>query len=128
MKLINFLPPAVRAVLLAAAIATVAGCATTAPAIDTSGDKQGALLFNSCARPVYPVAARQEKREGTVAFDFLVDAQGTMTGSRIAKSSGSADLDEAAHSAIKLCKFSPAIEQGKPVPATVKVQYVWTLK
>jgi hypothetical protein len=37
-------------------------------------------------------------------------------------------MDEAARSALALCSFQPALEDGKPVSRVAHVQYVWTLK
>jgi TonB family protein len=58
----------------------------------------------------------------------MVDEQGRVADSSIAKSSGYATMDEAARSALALCSFHPALEDGKAVAQIAHVQYVWTLK
>jgi TonB family protein len=84
--------------------------------------------FKSCAKPVYPAEALKTRREGVVTLAFLVGADGSMVESKVEKSSGHADLDEAAHAALALCKFKPASQDGLPVREWTQVQYVWTLK
>jgi TonB family protein len=90
---------------------------------------EGALVdFNSCAKPHYPQADLQARHEGTVSLAFLVKADGTVGESKVASSSGSATLDEAARSAIGKCRFKPATKDGNAVQEWTKVQYVWSLK
>ena len=91
-------------------------------------DKQAVVNFASCAKPVYPAEALAANRTGTVTLKFLIGTDGAVVDTGVAKSSGHADLDEAARTAIKLCKFSPAIKKGKPVQEWLHMQYVWTLQ
>ncbi|MNS72213.1 Regulatory protein BlaR1 [compost metagenome] len=84
--------------------------------------------FGVCGKPAWPAASRQAKEEGTVNMSFDVDAAGKVTNSSVVKSSGHPALDEAARSGIAKCTFKPALAGGKPVGASVKVQYVWSLK
>ena len=83
--------------------------------------------FGVCGKPVWPASSRQAKEEGTVNMSFDVDAAGKVTGSSVVKSSGHPALDEAARTGIAKCTFKPALAGGKPVGASVKVQYVWSL-
>lgn len=89
----------------------------------------GALAdFSSCARPNYPPADINAGHQGTVTLAFLVDQTGTVSDSRVERSSGFASMDEAARGALRKCRFHPALQQGRPVTEWTKVQYVWTLE
>ncbi|SHG68713.1 M56 family metallopeptidase [Massilia sp. CF038] len=84
--------------------------------------------FSSCAKPRYPVSAIAENRTGTVTLGFEIGPDGRVAESRVAASSGHADLDAAARSAIALCKFVPAVRAGQPVRSVMKMEYVWVLE
>lgn len=114
-----------RAVLLAACLLGIAGCATAA---DTKRDERALLDFDSCAKPEYPHADVQAGHQGTVTLNFLVDQDGKVGDSKVVKSSGFSTMDEAARTALVKCRFHPATKNGKPVKDWTKVQYVWTLK
>lgn len=72
--------------------------------------------------PVYPLAARQEKRQGEVMLLYRVTAEGHVMDAKIAKSSGHFDLDQAALRAISNYKFNPGQESWArhPVAFTLK--------
>ncbi|MFP5393204.1 MAG: energy transducer TonB [Gammaproteobacteria bacterium] len=82
---------------------------------------------NSCVKPDYPARAARLGETGTVTLALLVDATGSVTSSRIDRSSGSRDLDRAAQAALSMCKFKPAMEGGVPQSGWAQIQYVWTL-
>lgn len=84
--------------------------------------------LNSCAKPAWPDGAIARNETGTVTLNFEVGADHRLKNSRVVKSSGFADLDEAARSAVAKCKFKAATQAGKPVASQLKVQYVWTLE
>lgn len=84
--------------------------------------------FGSCAKPQYPQADIDAGHQGTVTLSFLVDPRGTVTDSKVLRSSGFASMDEAAHGALRRCRFHPALHQGRPVTEWTSVQYVWTLE
>jgi len=90
-------------------------------------ERRPIIDFGVCGKPVYPAASLQAKEEGTVNMSFDVNASGKVLGSSVVKSSGHPALDEAARSGIAKCTFKPALAGGKPVSASVKVQYVWSL-
>ena len=106
--------------------AIIAALAFSAPA--QAADTRPVADFNTCAKPHYPKESLLAKHVGTVTLGFLVDDTGSVVDAKIGKSSGHVLLDEAARDAIKLCKFRPAMADGKPVQEWAKVQYVWTLK
>ena len=102
------------------------GCATAPANVGTHTD--AVADFKSCAKPHYPAEAVKAGREGTVTLAFEIGVDGKVVESKVRKSSGYADLDEAARTGIALCTFKPASENGKLVQAWVPIQYVWTLK
>lgn len=81
----------------------------------------------ACETPAYPSAALRAQETGVVLLAFLIDANGTAIESRIERSSGSRRLDNAARSALALCKFKPATTDGKPERAWAKIEYEWKL-
>jgi TonB family protein len=83
--------------------------------------------FNSCTKPQYPHDDFAAGHKGTVTLAFLVGADGTVSDSKVVKSSGFMPLDEAARTAILKCHFSPALAGAKPVAHWTRVQYVWSL-
>jgi TonB family protein len=109
--------------------ALIAACATKPTAQDPIPSHQEArAIFSSCDKPVYPAAAVTNKREGTVTLGFEVSADGKPVASKVQKSSGHSDLDEAARASLMLCTFYPATRDGKPVQEWMHIQYVWSLK
>lgn len=85
-------------------------------------------IAGNCARPDYPARALREGAEGTVTLSLLIGARGTVTDAKIARSSGSRELDRAAVSALSLCTFKPATNNGVPEQAWGQIAYVWTLE
>lgn len=99
----------------------------------TAADKAAASTkaradFSSCAKPEWPQGAIAAERTGTVTLSFLVGVDGKVRQSKVRKSSGHPDLDEAARGGIEKCSFKPATRAGKPVQASTMMQYVWTLE
>jgi D-alanyl-D-alanine endopeptidase (penicillin-binding protein 7) len=110
------------------AAACIAGCAQM-----PSAEKAPAPIippvanFASCAKPHYPTESLRSEHTGTVTLNFKISADGKVEDSNIMKSSGHRLLDEAAREGISKCQFRPATQGGKPVPAWMHMQYVWTL-
>jgi D-alanyl-D-alanine endopeptidase (penicillin-binding protein 7) len=116
-------------------LAVVCAASAHAPAVQSEatqsarGATRPAILnFKTCRKPHYPKADLAAGHQGTVTIAFMVDEQGRIADSSIAKTSGYASMDEAARGALALCSFQPALEDGKPVRQLTKVQYVWTLQ
>ena len=59
---------------------------------------------------------------------FLIAADGKVKSSKVEASSGHADLDQAARTAIEKCSFIAATKAGKPVESWLKMMYDWNLK
>ena len=109
------------------ALATRGDTATASTAAPSDVTRRAMLDFATCRKPRYPQADIAAGHEGEVTMDFLVDATGTVTASKILQSSGYASLDEAARGVLHQCHFRPALRHGQPVSAWAPVKYVWTL-
>jgi len=104
-------------------------CVAAAPvATAAESNSKARLDFDSCAKPQYPHEDLKANHQGTVALGFLVDETGHVKESKVAESSGFATLDEAARTALAMCTFYPAQENGKPVAQWTNVKYVWTTR
>jgi bla regulator protein blaR1 len=97
---------------------------STAPA--NAGTTRAVVNFAACERPRYPAADLEAGHEGAVTLSFLVGTDGNVAQSRVLRSSGYRELDEAARTAIEKCQFKPATAQGVPVETWVPVQYLWS--
>lgn len=102
--------------------------APPAPPSANTGAIRTAVLADGCATPEYPAGAARRGEEGTVTLALLIGADGHVNGSRIAHSSGSRELDKAAVSALSMCKFKPAMNNGVPESGWGQIAYVWTLQ
>jgi D-alanyl-D-alanine endopeptidase (penicillin-binding protein 7) len=101
---------------------------SAAPIVATADVTRPAVAdFSTCEKPHYPAADIAAGHEGTVTVAFQVDTTGTVVASKILRSSGYASMDEAAHDALRRCRFAPALSHGRPVSSWQPVQYVWTL-
>jgi len=96
----------------------------------TAGTMRSAVLADAkaCVTPNYPAAAARNGETGTVTLALLVGTDGRVTSSRIQKSSGSRELDRAAVSALSLCQFKPAMNNGVPEAGWAQIAYVWSLE
>lgn len=105
-----------------------ATASASTPTHAKSARQQAIVDFSSCRNPEYPKADLAASHQGTVTLGFMLDERGEVLDAFVRKSSGYAGLDEAARSALALCSFRPARENGVPVRTMVPVQYVWTLE
>ncbi|SDG72896.1 MULTISPECIES: M56 family metallopeptidase [unclassified Duganella] len=120
-----------KAALAMLAVATVClSIYAQATAADkrTTVTRAAVIDFNTCTKPAWPQGAIAANRTGRVQLAFQVGEDGRVNNSRIERTSGHADLDEAARSGIGKCQFKPATKAGKPFATWQKVQYVWTLE
>ena len=76
-------------------------------------------------RPAYTADWAQTEREGTVRVGFTISSSGGVSAIKVDESSGSKRLDDAAVSAIRYWKFSPARWNGTPTEnkATVAMTF-----
>ncbi|KQN75924.1 peptidase M56 [Duganella sp. Leaf61] len=114
---------------LALACVAIYAEATAAEATTAKGKTAKAVVnFDKCALPEWPAAAVAQQRTGKVVLGFLIAADGKVKSSKVEQSSGHADLDQAARTAIEKCSFIPATTAGKPVASWLKMMYDWNLK
>jgi TonB family protein len=99
-----------------------------APAITDSVDID--ILPHMIHRGVvkYPNSARKWGWEGTVTVAVLVDKDGLPRGVWVPVSSGRRDLDKAAITAARKCRFRPAYSDGKPAYCWITFKYEFTLR
>ncbi|HLY06619.1 MAG TPA: energy transducer TonB [Rhizomicrobium sp.] len=82
---------------------------------------------HSCEKR-YPAVALRLNQEGMTTVRFTVNADGTVSNVRIAKSSGHQMLDEAAIGCATAWRYRPALEDGRPVTAPWTANVQWKLK
>jgi len=68
--------------------------------------------------PAYPMAARRAHLQGDVVLRLAVDEAGRLTSVSVERGSGYRILDDAAIANVKLWRFEPAVQGGRPI-ATV---------
>jgi len=78
--------------------------------------------------PSYPARARRAGAEGRVVVRVAISAEGTVTALTVQESSGSALLDEAALSAARASRFSPASRDGVAEPSEAVAAYRFELR
>lgn len=67
--------------------------------------------------PAYPIDAQRRRWQGTVLLRLFIDAEGGMTRVELVRSSGYEVLDNAAVTAVRQWKATPATRGGKPIPS-----------
>lgn len=67
--------------------------------------------------PVYPETARQQQIQGRVQVEFTITIDGIVANAHVVATDNPM-LNEAALSAVRRWKYSPATENGKAVPST----------
>jgi len=78
--------------------------------------------------PVYPRESRRNREQGTVVLEVDVGADGLPTAVRVVVDAGYPRLAAAAVEAVKKARFTPALQGGLPVAATVRIPFVFTLR
>lgn len=76
--------------------------------------------------PVYPMAMRRYGISGDVTVDLIVGTNGRVQ-SAVVYESDSPGFDEAAVEAVLKWQFKPALKDGKPVPAKMRVPILFKL-
>ncbi len=117
-------------------IVTVAAVDISQQAMDAAkfanvknGDKKPVVDFNNC-KPQYPRASIRREETGVVQASVLVGADGKILKTKVDRSAGFPDLDEAVVSALENCtiKAVPGQVNGANTMLWTKVQFVWKLK
>jgi periplasmic protein TonB len=70
--------------------------------------------------PSYPSQAARNREEGWVEVEFTVTADGKVVGAKVTASDPARVFDREAIRSIEKTKFSPRLENGVPVSATVR--------
>lgn len=105
--------------------AATAPVETVAPAV-TAPRFEADYLDNP--PPAYPRLSRRLREEGEVELRVRVDAAGRAVAVELARSSGSARLDEAALQAVQHWRFEPARQGEQAVEAWVRVPILFKLE
>jgi TonB family protein len=80
------------------------------------------------ACPDYPAASLASHTEGLTSVAFRIATDGSIHEVSVSKSSGSADLDQAAVACASLWRYRPALQNGKAVEAPWKADIVWRIQ
>lgn len=89
--------------------------AAAAPAAQQAGPKvvtDAQVGYLTRPSPIYPMRSKRAGEQGTVMVRVLVDASGRPSQVVLQKSSGHAELDESALSALRAARFRPFIDAG----------------
>ena len=78
------------------------------------------------ARPRYPTALRQAGSQGQAVVEFVVAADGTVTGAK-AVNSTDPEFAEAAVAAVQQWQFKPGQLAGQPVGTRLQVPIVFSI-
>lgn len=78
------------------------------------------------AKPAYPAELRRDGVEGLVAVSVVIDENGDVISSKVAKSSNKA-FDSFALDAINKWKFKPAKKDGKAVKVKVTIPFRFSI-
>jgi TonB family protein len=90
------------------------------PTNNSSGKQK--IRCQSCAKPEYPVNAKERGLEGEAKVAVDVDANGNVINVRLINSSGHPELDEAAKQAARNWKFDPSQSGKEAIPAKINFQ------
>jgi protein TonB len=82
----------------------------------------------SIPKPEYPEMARRARIEGQVIVKVLVDVDGSVAEAQILKSSGNDALDEAALTAARQARFTPARQKDMPVKVWISIPFNFYLR
>lgn len=99
--------------------------APVAPAPKAATRTPPVVKASGCREPEYPASSARLGEAGRVELALLVGVDGKVTESKVEKSSGFPRLDEAARSALSLCKFKPGTADGRAEQAWAKIAYVF---
>jgi TonB family protein len=93
-----------------------------APANSSNNSPNNKIRCQSCAKPDYPINARERGLEGQAKVAVDVDSNGNVINVRLINSSGHSELDEAAKQAAWNWKFDPSQNGKQAIPASINFQ------
>jgi TonB family protein len=73
----------------------------------------------------YPEAARAKHQRGYCVVHTTVGSTGTALNPRVTRSTGSAILDKACLAAVTAARFTPELQNGKPVADSTDIAIYW---
>ncbi len=82
-------------------------------------------LLTDRVEPEYPNSARQQRIQGTVLLDVVVDAEGKVDG--LGQVSGESQLMIAAAEAVRQWRFKPLVKNGEAKKFETRVSINFTL-
>jgi len=100
--------------------------AAPSPAVESAGDLSSTMI--TAAPPRYPHESRRRREQGTVVLMVLLSVEGTVADVSVSQSSGFERLDQAALSAVRRWRWSPAHRNGTPVMVRGLVEIPFVLK
>ena len=101
----------------------------TTPPVPATPPSPPSAITSTHTQPPYPEAARRMNQEGTVRLSIAIDSNGHVSDARIAASSGTSALDDAAADWVKNhWRYKPATRDGHPIEATVQAAIVFNLR
>jgi protein TonB len=115
--------PLLRSLLLGAAFSAAVILAQDAP-VRVGGNVAAANRI-SWVTPAYPADAKQNRIQGTVRLEVMIDKDGHV--SNVTVASGPAELTQAASDAVSQWVYRPTLLNGKPVTVLTTVDVNFTL-
>lgn len=91
------------------------------------GESRAARILNQ-SKPGYPSDARDDGVEGTATLLVTVDESGHVSNARLERSAGDKRLDRAAEQAVRQWSYTPALKDGVPETATIRVRVQFRLE
>lgn len=73
----------------------------------------------------YPEAPRTKHQKGYCIVHTTVDSSGTALNAGITRSTGSAILDQACLAAVQHARFTPELQDGRPVADSTDITIYW---
>lgn len=91
-------------------------------------DRDAGVALPNPSPPPYPIASVRNREQGTVLLEVLVDARGAASDAKVLRSSGHRALDRSAREhVLRAWTFQPALRDGKPIAARVRVPIEFSL-
>lgn len=99
----------------------VPSAALTGEVVDATID------WDSCRKPIYPIASVRLRQQGEVLMSFAISAEGMVESAAVVQSSGTSRLDNAALNALQRCRFNPKTIGGVAQASNTQLKFTWRL-
>ncbi len=90
--------------------------------------KKAIPIYRQNKQPPYPLMAKRRGYEGEIVLNVLVDTKGRVSAVKIKQSSSHLSLDRAAVKTVKSWLFTPATENGRPIPMWIDIPIEFQLR